>query len=367
VALLLKSRIALYEGTWQKYHQNDAFKGTTDGKTFLTAAANAAKAVMDGAIYRLTTGNPNQVYYELFNQVNLLSNPEVLLWRGYTFAFGSNALQTWPNGSGYTQDMVNLYLCTDGLPISVSPLYRGDKDIRNVVMNRDPRFVQTVMNPGDPITINLKNDTTKHLLPLLGGVLTGPTGYESQKWRRPQLDPATGGASGDVPYIIFRYAEALLNYAEAKAELGELTQADVDLTINRLRARVGMPNMTLANIRTDPNWPDYGYTLTSALREIRRERTVELMAEGFRRDDIMRWAAHKLIIGKRPKGIFYSDELKKAFANLPVDAANYLDPYRTTLVGPGSTWGFDPAKHYLLPIPINEMTLNPAIKQNPGY
>ena len=112
---------------------------------------------MDGAIYRLTTGNPNQVYYELFNQVNLLSDPEVMLWRGYTFAFGSNALQTWPNGSGYTQDMVNLYLCTDGLPIGVSPLYRGDKDIRNVVMNRDPRFVQTVMNPGDPITINLKN------------------------------------------------------------------------------------------------------------------------------------------------------------------------------------------------------------------
>ena len=91
------------------------------------------------------------------------------------------------------------------------------------------------------------------------------------------------------------------------------------------------------------------------------------MAEGFRRDDIMRWAAHKLIIGKRPKGIFYSDELKKAFANLAVDAGNFLDPYRTTLTGPGSTWGFDPAKHYLLPIPINEMTLNPAIKQNPGY
>ena len=367
VALLLKSRIALYEGTWEKYHQNDAFKGTTDGKAFLTAAANAAKAVMDGAIYRLTTGNPNQVYYELFNQISLLSDPEVMLWRGYTFAFGSNALQTWPNGSGYTQDMVNLYLCTDGLPISVSPLYRGDKDIRNVVMNRDPRFVQTVMNPGDPITINLKNDTTKYLLPLLGGVLTGPTGYESQKWRRPQFDPTTNGFSGEVPYIIFRYAEALLNYAEAKAELGELTQADVDLTINRLRARVGMPNMTLATIRTDPNWPDYGYTLSSALREIRRERTVELMAEGFRRDDILRWAAHKLIIGKRPKGAFYSDELKKAFTNLAVDAGNFLDPYKTTLVGPGSTWGFDPAKHYLLPIPINEMTLNPAIKQNPGY
>lgn len=368
IALILKSRVALYEGTWEKYHQNDAFKGKTDGSAFLATAAAAAKSVIDGAVYKLTTGNTSQVYYELFNQVNLNSNSEVMLWRGYSSSLQyNNALSAWPNGSGFTQDMVRLYLCTDGLPVGLSPLYQGEKDIRDLIKNRDPRFVQTVMNPGDPVTITLRNDTTKYTLPLLGGAQTGPTGYESQKFRRPQLDPATGVASAEVAFIIFRFAEALLNYAEAKAELGQLTQADVDLTINKLRARVGMPNMVLASIQQDPNWPNYGYSISKELHEIRRERAVELMTEGFRLDDIMRWAAHKLVQGKRPKGIYYSDEIKKAFPNLPVDAGNFLDPYRTTLVGPSSTWGFDPAKHYLLPIPINELTLNPALKQNPGY
>jgi hypothetical protein len=370
IASLLKSRVALYEGTWEKYHQNDAFKGKTNGDAFLTAAASAAKTIMDGTTYRLSTGNTNQVYYELFNQVNLSSNPEVLLWRSYSSAQGdafTNQLWNWPHGSGFTQDMVGMYLCTDGLPIGLSPLYQGEKDIRDVVKNRDQRFVQTVMNPGDAVTISLKNDTTKYTLPLLGGAQTGPTGYESQKFRRPQLDPATGGSSGELSFIIFRFAEALLNYAEAKAELGQLTQADVDLTINKLRARVGMPNLMLTSIKVDPQWPDYGYTLPGYLHEVRRERAVELMTEGFRLDDLLRWRADKLFVGKRPKGAFYSNELKTAFANLKVDANNFLDPFVTTLTGANGTWGFDPAKHYLLPIPINEMTLNPAIKQNPGY
>ncbi|MBK7438337.1 MAG: RagB/SusD family nutrient uptake outer membrane protein [Saprospiraceae bacterium] len=83
----------------------------------------------------------------------------------------------------------------------------------------------------------MKNDTTKYTLPVLGGAQNDPTGYESQKFRRPQLDPATGSYSGEQAYIIFRYAEALLNYAEARAELGQLTQGDLDLTINKLRTR----------------------------------------------------------------------------------------------------------------------------------
>ena len=96
------------------------------------------------------------------------------------------------------------------------------------------------MNPGDAITVNLKNDTTKFVTPLIGKAEC-PTAYESQKFRRPQLDPATGSYSDNMGYILFRYAEALLIYAEAKAELGQLTQADVDLSINKLRQRVGCP------------------------------------------------------------------------------------------------------------------------------
>lgn len=370
IASLFQSRVCLYEGTWEKYHQNDAFKGSTNGSSFFAKAAEAAKAVIDGGTYSLTTGNPNQVYYDIFNQINLSSSKEILLWRSYSAAQGdqfTNQLWNWPHGSGYTQDMVRMYLCTDGLPIGLSPLYKGEKDIRDVVANRDPRFVQSVMNPGDPTLINLKNDTTKYKLPLLGGAQNNPTGYESQKFRRPQLDPATGNQSGELAYIIFRYAEALLNFAEAKAELGQLSQADLDLSINKLRARVGMPNMILATIPNDPNWPDYGYALPNYLQEIRREREVELLTEGFRYDDLMRWAAHKLFAGKRPKGAYFSAELKAAFPNVVVDADNFIDPYKTALSGPNGGWGFNPGKNYLSPIPINELTVNPALKQNPGW
>ena len=326
--------------------------------------------MMDGGIYSLATGNPNQVYHDLFNQINLSTNPEILLWRSYSAAQGdafTNQLWNWPHGSGYTQDMVRSYLCKDGLPIALSPLYKGENDIRDVISNRDPRLVQSIMNPGDPILINLKNDTTKYSLPTLGGAQNNPTGYESQKFRRTQLDPSTGNPSGELAYIIFRYAEALMIYAEARAELGLLTQGDLDLTINKLRSRVGMPPMTLASIPVDPNWPDYGYSLSNVLQEIRRERAAELMTEGFRLDDLMRWAAHKLFAGKRPKGAYYSAELKAAFPNLVVDANNFLDPYKTALSGPNGGWGFNPAKNYLMPIPTNELTLNTALKQNPGW
>jgi hypothetical protein len=370
MAYLFQARVALYEGTWEKYHQNDPFKGATDGRNFLAKAVEAAKAVMDGGTYSLATGDTDQVYYELFNQIDLSSNNEILLWRSYSTAQGdqfTNQLWNWPHGSGYTQDMIRFYLCSDGLPISVSPLYQGELDIRDVIQNRDPRLVQSVMNPGDPILINLKGDTTKYALPVLGGAQNDPTGYESQKFRRPQLDPATGNQSGELAYIIFRYAEALLIYAEARAELGQLTQGDLDLSINKLRERVGMPPMILASISTDPNWPDYGYSLPDFLQEIRRERQVELLTEGFRFDDLMRWAAHNLFLGKRPKGAFYSPELKEAFPNLLVDEDNFLDPYSAALNGPNGGWGFNPAKNYLMPIPINELTVNTALKQNPGW
>jgi hypothetical protein len=87
-----------------------------------------------------------------------------MLYRSYDrVAYGDNfgnEVWNWPNGSGITQDMMNMYLCSDGNPISISPLYQGDHDIRQIIQNRDPRLVQTVMNPGDPVTISLTGDTS---------------------------------------------------------------------------------------------------------------------------------------------------------------------------------------------------------------
>ena len=371
IALLFKSRICLYEGTWEKYHKGTPFAGTTDGTVFLNLAATAAKTLMDGNRYSLTTGNTKSVYYELFNQIDLTSNKEVLFWKQYNSLLSgdnfTNQQWNWPHASGYTREFVRSYLCTDGLPISLSPLYKGDGDLRTVAVNRDPRCDQTIMKPGDALSISVKNDTVKFVTPVLTGQ-ADPTGYESKKWRRPQVDPRTNGNTGELAWIIFRYAEALLNYAEAKAELLQLTQADVDLSINKLRQRVGMPNLNISSITTDPAWPDYGYTLTPLLQEVRRERAVELAAEGFRLTDVMRWRAHKLFEGKRPRGTKYTDELKKLVATLKQDTEGYLDPYSVNvLAGPGSTWGFNPTKHYLMPLPTNELTINTKLKQNPGY
>jgi hypothetical protein len=371
IASLFKSRVCLYEGTWEKYHKSTPFAGTTDGAGFLNLAATSAKAVIDGGRYSLTTGNVKSVYYELFNQIDLTNNKEVLFWKQFNWnTFGDNfgnQMWNWPLAAGYTREFVRSYLCTDGLPISVSPLYKGDADLRTVAVNRDPRCDQTIMKPGDALMISLKNDTTKFVTPWLTGQM-GPTGYETRKYRRPQLDPLRGDYSQDLAYIFFRYAEALLNYVEAKAEMGQLAQADVDLSINKLRQRVGMPGLNLSSITTDPAWPDYGYTLTSALQEIRRERTVEMAAEGQRLNDIMRWRAHNLFTGKRPRGTKYTDEFKKINATLKQDTEGYLDPFSgAVLTGPGGTWGFNPAKHYLLPLPTNELTLNDKLKQNPGY
>jgi hypothetical protein len=164
----------------------------------------------------------------------------------------------------------------------------------------------------------------------------------------------------ETPAIHFRYAESLLNFAEAKAELGTITQADLDNSIGLLRARVGMPKIDLANIPNDPNWEFP--TLSPIINEIRRERRVELATEGLRWPDIARWAAaDELIVGKRPKG-FKGSQIASTY--FPVDANGFLDPMRDALP---TGYGFRVDRDYLDPIPPNEIVLNPQLLQNPGW
>jgi len=367
IALLMKARVALYAGTWEKYHQGTAFGGDTDGSGYLQQAADAAKQIIDDGNYSLVTGDPNSVYFEMFNQVDYSGHPEVLFFKHYDReTYGSdfsNQLWNWPNGYGLTQDLTRYYLCSDGLPTAVSPLFVGDSVFSLVEVNRDPRLAQTIMIPGDIRRIE-GTDTTFYDNPDLYNC---GTGYESQKFRLIHVDPAAGMNNHNVDYIFMRFAEVLLIYAEAKAELGTLTQADVDLTINQLRDRVGMPHLTLVSITADPNWPDYGYAVSNALHEIRRERVTELYGEGFRFDDLMRWRAHNLWLGKRFIGTYYTDELRAVDANMPVNAQGYLDPLMYILTGPNSGYGFNPDRDYLLPLPTNELTLNTNLRQNPGW
>jgi len=371
IALVLKMEVCLFEGTWEKYHQGTPFGvPDSDGSQYLQLAVDAASEIINGGNYHLATGDTDKVYYELFNRVDLSDNPEIILWRKYDFlklgnSFGHDIFN-WPNNVGITREMVRSYLCADGLPISLSPLYQGDDSLNIVTVNRDPRCVQSIMTPGDILMVQVNGDTTYFENPIISGSPYCSTGYEFQKYRLPALLP-DGNYIKDVAKIIYRYAEVLLDYAEAKAELGELTQADVDMTINKLRDRVGMPHLVLGSIAQDPDWPDWGYDLPDYLQEIRRERAVELMAEGFRFDDLMRWRAHNLIRGKRPRGTKYTDDLKELNSSFPEDTEGYIDPFYGQLIGPDDGYGFEPGRDYLKPLPIDQLTLNENLVQNPGW
>ncbi|WP_406683811.1 RagB/SusD family nutrient uptake outer membrane protein [Seonamhaeicola sp. MEBiC1930] len=359
-AQLLKARVALFEGTWEKYHSGTDFGVTgSDGTSYLGIAVDASESIIDSGVFSL-----HDDYETLFNTSGLIGNSEMILWRDYDYAnlsIGNDLQVSWPNGCSYSRFAVRSYLCTDGDPISVSPLYVGDQDLSTIETNRDPRLAATIMVPGD-IT-RLDNGTyTYWTVPFLGNAQGG---YESQKYRdyNTYADQANG-YTRSTSKIAMRYAEALLIFAEAKAELGTITQADLSKSVNLLRARVGMPNMSISPT-TDPDWPNYGYTLTPILQEIRRERSVELMAEGYRLNDLLRWRAHELINGDTPLGAYYYDGIVEngvGTTTILLDEDDYLDPYQVFMA-----FDFDETKAYLKPLPLDELSLNPNLTQNPGW
>jgi len=364
VAKLFKARVALYEGTWEKYHAGTDFgvEGE-DGTDFLQIAADAAEDLMDDGVFSLYGD-----YKTLFNQRSYSGNSEVMLWRDYNSIDLNlnNALQQrWPNRSGYTKFAIDSYLCVDGDPISVSPLYKGNTDLNIIEDNRDPRLAATVMVPGDLERINENGDSTYWDYPDFKGTYASLTGYESEKYRNVEFDDNYDDFTEDSPRIIFRYGEALLIYAEAKAELGTISQPDLDKSVNLLRDRVEMPRITLGAITYDPNWPDYGYDLSDILYEIRRERSVELMAEGFRADDLYRWRAHSLFDGDQPRGAYLEDGVVNTtldIADANVDDEGFLLPFAST-----GNYNFDETKAYLSAIPLDELQLNENLTQNPGW
>lgn len=379
MAQLFQSRIALFEGTWEKYHAGTAFGVTgSDGSSFLQKAVNVTAALManpDG--YGLENLNGSMKYWGLFNRLSYASSPEVMLWRQYDVNLnGGHRWFRYTTGGaarGLTKDLVDAYLCIDGKPIGTSTLYKGDNNLVDVVTDRDPRLVQTIyVNDGNHvITDNAPGGAAPVIfaVPTFTAAAEGrpATGYQVYKGHLPtysqQQDLGTSGL------IIFRYAEALLINAEAKAELGSFEQTDADKTINLLRSRVGMPVLNVAAIPADPNIEFPG--LSALINEIRRERRVELACEGYRRDDLQRWAAmDEKIVGWNPRGAKRAqwDGVVPAsdLANYPVDANGYIELYKN-LPAMASGYKFKTDRDYLLPLPDNQRLLNPELVQNPGW
>ncbi|MBJ7879820.1 RagB/SusD family nutrient uptake outer membrane protein [Gelidibacter salicanalis] len=376
MALSLKSTVCLYEGTWEKYHNDDVFAApTNESAKFLQWAVDASSTLIEQGEYTLYNNGTATSYYNLFNQVDYSGISEVMFWKKYNVADGvshyvGHYLPHTGSGTGLTKSLVDSYLSIDGNPIAVSPLYSTSQELSltTIAKDRDPRLAQTIDIPGDLLTENTGVPNEIFEFPTFRGnnEITNTTGYQIYKGgptdNVQRYDSFTGA-------IIYRYAEVLLNFAEAKAELGNLTQDDLDASINLLRARVGMPAMSISPV-SDPNKDFPG--LSDLINEVRRERRVEMALEGKRFDDLMRWAAaDELIVGKRWLGFkIIGSDLEDEFSDLIgssilVNSDGYIDPYMNTIP---EGFGFKLGRDYLSPIPTEQIILSQGnLTQNPGW
>lgn len=402
-AMALKSRICLFEGTYRKYH------GIADYERFLNECATVSEQFIDQSPYSIYQSG-DKPYRDLFASMDAIKQ-EVILARDYDNAKAVKheanyyTMSTTYGRPGMNKKIVNSYLMKDGSRFTDIPGYKT-MQYYDEMQNRDPRLTQTVVGPG---YMRINSDAV-----MSPDFTASTTGYQIIKWVTDASGDGYMGSSND--YILFRAAEVYLNFAEAKAELGTLTQADLDKSIKKIRDRVGMPNIDLdaANATPDPYLmaEQTGYHNVTGnnkgvILEIRRERTIELILEGFRYYDLMRWKEGKMLeqpfmgmyfpgltegsgdnryavfdmndgtlqdsekvdiciyTGKKPsvKNIRKFYKLDEAFTLTGGDNGNII--CHDIAVEPRE---FNEERDYLYPIPTTERSLtNGALTQNPGW
>ena len=432
-AKAFKARVCLFEGTWEKYvGKTTDGDGTTTGAgsagydatksaQYLAMAKSLSKEIIDGNKFSLwngvsavTTGSvvnkpmyANTSYYYLFNLEDAGSNPngmtkasdnEAIYRTVYDFTYrkgGTNVTHVMP--ANPTRKFMDMCLCTDGLPVQYSPLFQGYATMTSEFANRDYRLTSCVKKPlawywgfGDNNTgANYANDITT--LPAITyqniPTLSGGGGYGSRKFCTENNARKTYDESADYYHI--RYPEILLTYAEATAELnsGDVSDADLNYSVNVIRARAGIAPLTHALIAP--------YSSLTILGEIRRERAVELEAEGLRISDLCRWGiAEKEMAGQPTCGVYLTyngTNTEYSTATNTSTSKPVLTPgaYSTATIvqsdfSPSTYAGIAPTKagaviseqaknrifalkNYLQPIGTSQLDLNPNLKQNPSW
>ncbi|MCX2682036.1 RagB/SusD family nutrient uptake outer membrane protein [Galbibacter sp. EGI 63066] len=384
-ALALKSRVGLYEGTFEKYRDISGYE------KYLEASANAALELINNSPYTVySTGDTEHDYMNLFNSHDAQTS-EMILSRQFTQSLNvDHNVNYYTTTSSYgrpgmTKELVNSYLNSDGSRFTDLPNH-NQIFFTEEVANRDPRLSQTIRTPG-----YTRKGQSLELPPNIGATVTG---YQLTKYvTEPQYDTNDESIT-DLP--IFRFGEVLLNYAEAKAELENITQSDLDQSIQLLRNRVGMPalSMTAANGNPDPfmedQYPDVDGPNKGLILEIRRERRIELYMENFRWDDIVRWKSGQTITrplrglyfpgagsydmdgngsidvvlyeGEEPGNQTEGTQYIKMGSDVYFDENNLIDPQPDF-----NNRTFDETRDYLYPIPRVELQLNPNLTQNPGW
>lgn len=414
-ALALKSRVALFEGTFRKYHAGSVFvpqdeqtfgEVTISSEYFLRQAADAAgKLIGTRKLYtgneRKFSDNPTEASYREYFILEDAETDETILSRRYNvdlkvrhglqFDFKSQHRSA-------SARLVNHYLQKDGTPIQERTGWET-LSYYDVFQNRDPRLAQTIQGPGF-LRADIDETTKLHLTEQLLWTMTF-NGYRIIKYISDSSHETATTSTTDYPLI--RYAEVLLNYAEAKAELGELTAEDLDNTVNVIRDRVGMPGLTSVPTTEDAlmasYYPHAKGAQKAAILEIRRERAVELICEGFRQWDMLRWGEGALLTPKATAGFqgiyiaadqvgkdidldqdgkvdLYLYSGTKGSTKAPSDnqiqlgknftLSNGTDGYLTYWAAEDFVW--NEGRDYLWPIPADQRTLtNFALSQNPGW
>ncbi|CAK7083975.1 MAG: hypothetical protein PARBA_03724 [Parabacteroides sp.] len=407
-AYLVKSRVALYEASWETYHANTAFVPNGPGYPgpqadydaqseiafFLKACKEAAAVVADNVplavnnhVWADGSAKMNNPYFAQFSADNMSGYPEVLLWRDYNIDMGIKHSAGYyirvGGNSGFTRQYMETFLMKNGLPIYAAHSgYKGDESISDVRADRDERLQLFTMTPNEVLTEGQVEfvDT----LPSLPNILAKAesrcvTGYQMRKglsdnWSRDWNQSAEG-----CP--IFRATEAYLNYLEASCieNGGSSIDAKAANYWHQLRERAGLPadyNVTVAatDLSKENDWAVYsaGMQVTPLLFNIRRERRCELLEEGFRMDDLKRWRSlDQLNATWQPEGfnLWESGVYKKyeeqgyKLVDDGSDLANvssrtlstYLRPYEimnktsNLMYGKGYNWC---EAHYLNPISV---------------
>jgi len=350
-ALALKAR-ALYQGTWRKYHAEG------DPTAMLTAASNAAQQLITSNEYDLYTDHGTDSSYKFLFILQGDDSKEVILARRY---YAGRATHNWTRELWFnymipTKKLADMYLCKDGLPITISPQFAGYDSLETTEFrNRDPRMAMTFIVPGSDV---FKESGFLPVIPGFSGTTATRTGYMLRKF----LDETVEAAhfAGQYDFKEFRYGEVLLILAEALFERdGVISDADLNRTINLLRARVGMPALNNAFVTSNG---------LDMLTEIRRERTVELAFEGFRRDDLRRWKTAEQDMPQAIKGVkFVGTEYQHRDSTLKVGTDIQVDANGFVVAEAAASRQFLP-KHYLDPIPLQQIQLSHGtLLQNPGW
>ena len=361
------SRVALYEGSWQKFHNNNA---SAANELFATAAA-AAKAVIDSKAYSLFYSDAlggKDSYRYMFILENTDCNPAKLTKadnKEYIFShrhdeatkkIGTNITHGAQNSGVYvTRKLADMYRCQDGLPIAKSPKFQGYTGQNTEFADRDNRMNATLLRHGQKYWNNDGKWRTTWTATDEDDALTcdrrSQSGYINNKWATERkVDDTNEG----YDYPVIRYAEVLLNYAEAVYEQGEsISDADLDLSLNLVRQRSNPDMVKLSNSLVSANG-------LSMREEIRAERTVELALEGFRVDDLKRWKTAETEMPQNLRGI----PMTGWFATNWTNQTRPLDADGCIILYDGRVWA---EKNYLYPIPSDELQLNPELGQNKGW